>query len=145
MLTEHGITISPSTYYAHSAAPSTEAELADAYAAHEISGLFHDQPKTFRGEPGSRLLLHLPPGDGWRRVAWVRQDFERYSMSSLLCEYSLQHVVKVGGATIRLRGDADGAYRPATAYLPTLSFQHHHPEATPHALREMVDASLGGT
>ena len=37
MLSEHGITISPSTYYARSAAPSTVAELDDAYAAHEVS------------------------------------------------------------------------------------------------------------
>ncbi|MBB1055835.1 hypothetical protein G6020_00125 [Dietzia sp. B19] len=52
--------------------------------------------KALRDEPGSRLLLHLPPGDGWHRVAWVRQDFEGCSMSSLLCECSLQHVVKTG-------------------------------------------------
>lgn len=41
--TEHGITISPSTYYARSAAPPTTAELDDAYAAHEVFCLFRDQ------------------------------------------------------------------------------------------------------
>lgn len=54
VLTEHGITISPSTYYARSAAPSTSAELADAYAAHEVFCLFHDQ----RGLYGVLKLWH---------------------------------------------------------------------------------------
>lgn len=54
MLTEHGTTISPSTYYARSAAPSTGAELADAYAAHEVFCLFHDQ----RGLYGVLKLWH---------------------------------------------------------------------------------------
>ena len=43
MLPEHGITISPSSYYARSSSPPTAAELADAYAAHEVFCLFHDQ------------------------------------------------------------------------------------------------------
>ena len=54
VLTEHGITISPSTYYSRSAAPSTEAELDDAYAAHEVFCLFHDQ----RGLYGVLKLWH---------------------------------------------------------------------------------------
>ena len=54
VLTEHGITISPSTYYARSAAPSTAAELDDAYAAHEVFCLFHDQ----RGLYGVLKLWH---------------------------------------------------------------------------------------
>ncbi|MEH6807098.1 MAG: hypothetical protein V7697_29065 [Rhodococcus erythropolis] len=32
-----------------------------------------------------------------------------------------------------------------TAYLRALSFQHHFPEATPHALRAMVDIALAGS
>ncbi|EYT64023.1 hypothetical protein H483_0106090 [Dietzia sp. UCD-THP] len=99
---------------------------------------------TLRGEPGSRLALHVPPGDGWHRVAWVRQDVEGLSMSSLLCECSLQHVVKAGGGTISFRVDADCAYRPVTAYLRALSLRHLFPEATPEALRAMVDAALTG-
>ena len=99
---------------------------------------------TLRDEPGSRLVLHIPPGDGWHRVAWVRQDFEGLSMSSLLCECSLQHVVKAGGGTISFRGDADCAYRPVTAYLRALSLRHLFSEATTEALRAMVDAALAG-
>lgn len=68
--------------------------------------------KTLRDKPGSRLVLHIPPGDGWHRVAWVRQDIRDLSMTSLVCECSLQQVVKVGGGTISFRGDADCAYRP---------------------------------
>ena len=55
MLTEHGIAISPSTYYARCASPVTEAELTDAYAAHEVFCLFHDQ----RGLYGVLKLWHL--------------------------------------------------------------------------------------
>lgn len=51
---------------------------------------------TLRDAPGSRLVLHVPPGDGWHRVAWIRQDVEGFSMSSLLCECSVQHVVTAG-------------------------------------------------
>lgn len=54
VLTEHGTTISPSTYYARSAAPSSGAELADAYAANEVFCLFHDQ----RGLYGVLKLWH---------------------------------------------------------------------------------------
>lgn len=54
VLTEHGIAVSPSTYYARSAAPSTETELADAYAAHEVFCFFHDQ----RGLYGVLKLWH---------------------------------------------------------------------------------------
>lgn len=98
-----------------------------------------------RDYPGSRLVHHVPRGDGWHRVAWVRRDFRDFSMTSLLCECSLQQVVKVGGGTISFRGDADCAYRPVTAYLRALSLQHRFPQATPEALRAMVDAALSGT
>lgn len=90
-------------------------------------------------------MLHVPPDDGWHRVAWVRQDFEGASSSSLLCECSLQHVVTAGGGEIRFRGDADCTYRPVTAYLRALSFRNHFPEATPEALRALVNAALAGT
>lgn len=49
VLTELGITISPSTCYAPSAAPSTEAELADSCAAHQAFCLFHDQRGLYGG------------------------------------------------------------------------------------------------
>lgn len=48
------MTFFPSTYYARSAAPPTEAELNDAYAAHEVFCLFHDQ----RGLYGALKLSH---------------------------------------------------------------------------------------
>lgn len=54
VLSEHAITISPSTYYARRACPATDAELADAYAAHEAFCLFHDQ----RGLYGVLKLWH---------------------------------------------------------------------------------------
>lgn len=99
---------------------------------------------TVRDKPGSRLVLHVPPGDGWHRVAWVRQDLQGVSMSSLLCECSLQHVVTAGGGRISFRDNADCAYRPVAAYLRALSLRPLFPEATPEALRAMVDAALSG-
>lgn len=96
-------------------------------------------------DPGSQIVQHIPPGDGWHRIAWVRQDFGDASMSSLLCECSLQYVITSHGQMLGLRGDADCAYRPVTAYLRSLSFQQEYPQATPHALREMIDAALAGT
>lgn len=54
VLTEHGTTIFPSTYYSRSSSPTTEAELADAYAAHEVYCLFHAQ----RGLYGALKLWH---------------------------------------------------------------------------------------
>lgn len=99
---------------------------------------------TVRDEPGSRLVLHVPPGDGWHRVAWVRQDLQGVSMSSLLCECSLQLVVTAAGGRISFRDNADCAYRPVAAYLRALSLRHLFPEATPEALRAMVDAALDG-
>ncbi|HJC29023.1 MAG TPA: hypothetical protein H9759_06475 [Candidatus Dietzia intestinipullorum] len=95
--------------------------------------------------PGSRLVLHIPPGDGWHRVAWVQQDVEGISMWSLMCECSLQHVVTSGGGIRSFSGPSDCAYRPVAAYLRALSFQGRFPEATPHTLREMVDVALAGT
>lgn len=95
--------------------------------------------------PGSRLVLHIPPGDGWHRVAWVQQDVEGISMWSLLCECSLQHVITSGGGIRSFSGPSDCAYRPVAAYLRALPFQRRFPEATPHTLREMVDVALAGT
>ncbi|MBB1055836.1 hypothetical protein G6020_00130 [Dietzia sp. B19] len=47
--------------------------------------------------------------------------------------------------SISFSGDTSCAYRPVTAYLRALSFRQHYPEATPHTLREMVDAAMAGT
>lgn len=63
VLTEHGIMISPSTYYARSAAPSTATELNDAYAAHEVFCLFHDQRALY----GVLGAVALPASAGSRR------------------------------------------------------------------------------
>lgn len=54
VLTEHGTTIPLSTYSARSTSPATEAELAAAYAAKEVSRQFHGQ----RGPYGVLKLWH---------------------------------------------------------------------------------------
>ena len=71
VLTEHGIAISPSTYYARSAAPSTAAELDDAYAAHEVFCLFHYQRGLYGvlGGCGTACAGGVATSDGTRSLA----------------------------------------------------------------------------
>ena len=70
MLTEHGITIAPSTYYARRAAPVSAAELADAYAANTLVDLY----RAHRGLYGVRKLWHAARRAGHR---WGRDQVGR--------------------------------------------------------------------
>ena len=54
VLAEAGIQIAPSTYYARSRAPLTDAELADAYLANELRSLWQDNWGVY----GARKLWH---------------------------------------------------------------------------------------
>ncbi len=65
MLTEHGIKIAPSTYYARVKAPVSAAELADAYAANVLVDLY----RVHRGLYGVRKLWHAArrAGHPWGR------------------------------------------------------------------------------
>jgi hypothetical protein len=54
VLSEHGIPIAPSTYYAHRSCPVSNAELADAYAANALLDCF----QVNRGVYGIRKLWH---------------------------------------------------------------------------------------
>jgi putative transposase len=65
VLTEHGITIAPSTYYARVKAPVSAAELADAYAATILVDLY----RLHRGLYGVRKLWHTArrAGHPWGR------------------------------------------------------------------------------
>ncbi len=65
MLTEHGMPIAPSTYYARPTAPVSAAELADAYAAN----ILVDLHRTHRGLYGVRKLWHVArrAGHPWGR------------------------------------------------------------------------------
>ncbi len=54
VLSEHGLPIAPSTYYAHRACPVTQAELTDAYAANALLDCF----RANRGVYGIRKLWH---------------------------------------------------------------------------------------
>jgi putative transposase len=54
VLSEHGVPIAPSTYYARRAAPVTDAELADAYLANALLDLW----RANRGLYGLRKCWH---------------------------------------------------------------------------------------
>jgi len=65
VLTEHGVTIAPSTYYSRVACPVSAAELADAYAANVLVDLFRAHRRLY----GVRKLWHTArrAGHGWGR------------------------------------------------------------------------------
>ena len=54
VLAEAGIQVAPSTYYARSKAPLTDAELDDAYLANQLRSLWHDNWGVY----GARKLWH---------------------------------------------------------------------------------------
>ena len=66
VLTEHGLSIAPSTYYARRSQPETAAELADAYAANAL----FDLHRTNRSVYGVRKLWHA----AWRSGLQVGRD-----------------------------------------------------------------------
>ena len=70
MLTEHGMPIAPSTYYARVQAPISAAELADAYAANTLVDLY----RAHRGLYGVRKLWHAARRAGHR---WGRDQVGR--------------------------------------------------------------------
>jgi transposase InsO family protein len=70
VLTEHGMPIAPSTYYARRAAPVSAAELADAYA----TNILVDLHRTHRGLYGVRKLWHVARRAGHR---WGRDQVGR--------------------------------------------------------------------
>ncbi len=60
MLSEHGVTIAPSTYYQRRAQPVTEAELADAYLANALFTLWQEEWEVY----GARKLWHHARHEG---------------------------------------------------------------------------------
>ncbi|WP_200171397.1 hypothetical protein [Tomitella cavernea] len=94
--------------------------------------------------PGSRILQHIPPGDGWHRVAWTRFDYPNINAVDLLCECSIQQLHHPDGHTMGFAGNDTCAYRSAAAYLRALSRQREFPHTAPTALRDMLDLALAG-
>ncbi len=94
--------------------------------------------------PGAELIQHVPPGDGWHRIAWVRFDYPNATAVDLLCECSIQQLNHPDGHTTRFGGNEHCAYQNAAAYLRALSRQHEFPHPVPAALRDMLDLALAG-
>lgn len=70
MLTEHGVKIAPSTYYARVACPVSAAELADAYAANTLVDLYRANRRVY----GVRKLWHTARRAGY---PWGRDQVGR--------------------------------------------------------------------
>lgn len=94
--------------------------------------------------PGAEMIQHIPPGDGWHRIAWVRFDYPNMSAVDLLCECSIQQLHHPDGHTESLHGNEKCAYKRAAAHLRALSRQHEFPHPVPTALRDMLDLALAG-
>jgi putative transposase len=69
VLTEHGVPIAPSGYYAHHARPTSTRAERDAVVLAEIERVYHD-PQLGRGLYGARKVWHQLRReggvDGWR-------------------------------------------------------------------------------
>lgn len=100
VLTEHAITISPSTYYARCLSPLTQAELEDAYAAHEVFCLFHDQ----RGLYG---VLKL-----WHSLRRRGRQIGRDQVVRLMGICGVTGIVRGKRATVTTEGDPTAARHP---------------------------------
>ncbi len=84
VLSQHGMPIAPSTYYARRACPVTNADLTDAYAANDLLDCF----RVNRSVYGLRKLWHAMRRDG--------HDLGRDQISRLM---------RIVGITGALRGD----------------------------------------
>jgi putative transposase len=100
VLTEHGMAIAPSTYYAHKTAPVTAAELADAYAANAVLDCW----TANRGVYGERKLWHALRREG--------HDFGRDQVARLMRIVGISGVIRGQHRTRTIRRDAAAARHP---------------------------------
>lgn len=85
MLTEHGVQIAPSGYYAHKKRPPSRRALSDAYVWEQIEAIQNDKTKG-RGLAGYRKMWHLLKRDG--------VDAPRCQVERLMRAHGMQGVVR---------------------------------------------------
>ncbi|MQA17491.1 MAG: hypothetical protein GEV09_26365 [Pseudonocardiaceae bacterium] len=68
VLSEHGVTIAPSSYYAHRSRPASARAVRDAVVLAEIERIYHD-PQRGRGLYGARKVAPAAAAGRGRRAA----------------------------------------------------------------------------
>ena len=100
VLTEHGMKIAPSTYYAHKAAPVSEAALAEAYLVNALVTLWQENWGVY----GVRKLWHAA-----RRVGI---EVGRDQVGRLMAIAGIHGVVRGRHRTVTTRRDGTAARHP---------------------------------
>ena len=100
VLSEHGMTIAPSTYYAHKAAPVSQAALAEAYLVNALVTLWQENWGVY----GVRKLWHAA------RRAGI--DVGRDQVGRLMAIAGIRGVVRGRHRTVTTRRDETAARHP---------------------------------
>jgi len=100
VLTEHGIAIAPSTYYAHKAAPVSAAVFEDAYLANALYTLWVENWRVY----GARKL--------WKAARRAKIDVGRDQVARLMRVAGIRGVVRGRHATVTTRRDDSAPRHP---------------------------------
>lgn len=100
VLTAHGVTIAPSTYYAHKAAPVSAAVLVDAYLANALYTLWVQNWRVY----GARKL--------WKAARRAKIDVGRDQVARLIRIAGIRGVVRGRHTTVTTRADASAPRHP---------------------------------
>ncbi|MEJ9076833.1 hypothetical protein WKY82_00275 [Gordonia malaquae] len=94
--------------------------------------------------PGSTVIQHVPPGDGWHRVTWSQLSYAGGNGVVLECECDIQGVLRPEGGWHSIHAGNACAYRTIAAYLRALSLQNPSSTATPAMLGALLERALAG-
>lgn len=94
--------------------------------------------------PGSTVIQHVPPGDGWHRVAWSQLSFAGGTGVTLECECDIQGVLRPKGGWHSIHAGNSCVYRTIAAYLRGLSMRSPELTPTPETLRTLLERALAG-
>lgn len=100
VLTEHGVPIAPSTYYAHKAAPVSAAVLEDAYLANALYTLWVENWGVY----GARKL--------WKAARRAKLDVGRDQVARLMRIAGIRGVVRGRHTTVTTRSEASAPRHP---------------------------------
>lgn len=94
--------------------------------------------------PGSEIIQHIPAGDGWHRVAWLRYQFAQGETVGLVCECSIQGVRGPEGGWTSTSGNEHCPYLKVAAYLRGRALHQTAVSPSPDTLRTLLDRALAG-
>ncbi|CCH75035.1 Integrase catalytic region (fragment) [Nostocoides australiense Ben110] len=100
VLTEHGITIAPSTYHAHKATPVSDAAVEEAYLVNALVTLWRENWGVY----GARKL--------WKAARRAGLDVGRDQVARLMRIAGIRGVVRGRHTTVTTRGDQAAPRHP---------------------------------